>query len=121
MYLAIYIYPVRTARVGRFLEIQREAAAICAEHGALDDSTFAPRDLDAKYGCLDMPGAVDLREGEEVFVGISTFRDRAHHDEVMARVDADPRIDELYEAITGLVDVGRIRRGEFARVDWDRG
>jgi uncharacterized protein YbaA (DUF1428 family) len=116
LYISIYIYPVAVERTGRFLEIQDRASAVCREHGALNDWTYAPADLGAKYGCLDMLGSVEAREGEDVFVGITSFRDRAHHDEVMSRVDADPRIDELFAAIAEVVDVGRIRRGEFLRV-----
>lgn len=116
MYIAIYIYPVAVERTARFLEIQNRAAAICTEHGALSDRTYAPAVLGAKYGCLDMLGSVEVREGEDVFVGITSFRDRAHHDEVMSRVDSDPRIDELFSAIAEVVDVKRIRRREFSRV-----
>lgn len=116
MYTAIYIYRVPSENVEAFLKVQREAAAIYLQHGALDDETLAPSHLEAKYGCVAFPDALEAGQGEEVFVSLSRFRDRAHHEEVMGRVDADDRIDDLYEEITGLMDVGRVARGEFSRV-----
>ncbi len=51
-----------------------------------------------------------------MFIGISRFADRAHHDRVMEQVDSDPRIAELYAEVMAILDVGRIVRGEFERV-----
>ena len=117
MFISIYIYRVPHENVDVFLRVQREAAAIYRRYGAIDDATFAPVNLEAKYGCAGFPGALDIREGEEVLIGLSSFHDRPHHDTVMAQVDRDERISELYEEVVGLMDVGRVVRGEFERVE----
>lgn len=116
MFTSIYIYPVPRENVDAFLLVQREAATIYQQYGALDDETYAAVDLDSKYGCGAFVDVFDIKDDEEVFIGFSRFRDRAHHDEVMAKVDSDQRINELYDKVTTLLDVGRVVRGEFERV-----
>lgn len=116
MFASIYIYRVPRENVKAFLRIQRQAAEIYREYGALDDETFGPVDLEAKYGCGAFANGLALAEGEDVLIGISRFRDQAHHEEVMEQVGSAPRINELYDEVTALLDVGRIVRGEFERV-----
>jgi uncharacterized protein YbaA (DUF1428 family) len=116
MYSSIYVYVVPCECVARFLEIQREAAEICLRYGAIDDLTFAPTNLDAKYGCSPFAGVVPVRPDERLFISVGKFRDRAHHDTVMQRVDRDPRINELNLEIDRILDVSRITRGEFQRI-----
>ena len=116
MFASIYIYRVPRQNVKAFLRIQRQAADIYRAYGALDDETFGPVDLEAKYGCVAFAGGLALAKGEDILVGISRFRDEAHHAEIMKQVDADPRINELYDEVAALLDVGRIVRGEFERV-----
>ncbi|MBE3597537.1 MAG: DUF1428 family protein [Limnochordaceae bacterium] len=112
---AIYICRVPRARVDPFLRIQQEAAELYKTHGALDDITWTPADLAPKYGCIGFQDALSPGGDEVILVGISIFRDRAYHDEVMARVDADERIVTLYRELTQLIDVSKVVRGEFDR------
>jgi uncharacterized protein YbaA (DUF1428 family) len=116
MFASVYIYRVPRGNVEAFLRIQRQAAEIYREYGALDDETLGPVNLEAKYGCAAFANGLALAEGEDVLVGISRFRDEAHHAQVMKLVDSDPRINELYDEVAALLDVGRIVRGEFERV-----
>jgi uncharacterized protein YbaA (DUF1428 family) len=116
MFSSIYMYRVPRENFEAFLRVQREAAVIYQEYGALGDETFAPANLKPKYGCIAFPAAFEVKEGEELLISLSRFRDRAHHDEIMKLVDADDRIDRLYEQVTRLVEVDRVVRGEFERV-----
>lgn len=116
MYSAIYVYVVPCENVPRFLEIQREAAEIYMRYGAIDDLTFAPTNLEPKYGCGPFAGVVPFQSGERLFISVGKFRDQAHHDNVMQRVDRDPRINELNYEIDRILDVSRITRGEFQRI-----
>jgi hypothetical protein len=50
MYSSISIYVVPKENVEQFLRVQRETLAIYQEEGCLDEVTFAPVDLRAKYG-----------------------------------------------------------------------
>ena len=115
MYTSIYIYRVPRRHVAAFLRVQAAALAIYRAHGALDDATYAPADLAARYGCAGFADAIGCGADEELYLSVSQFRDRAHHDEVMAIVDSDPQIAALYDEVVAVLDVGRIIRGEFER------
>lgn len=116
MFSSISVYVVPKEHVEQFLRVQRELLAIYQDEGCLDEATFAPVDLGAKYGCTTFDGALQTTSDEQVFVSVSRFHNRAHHDEVMDRVDADPRMSQLYTVVTKILDTGRVVRGEFERV-----
>jgi uncharacterized protein YbaA (DUF1428 family) len=116
VFASIYIYRVPRENAKAFLRIQREVARIYREHGALDDETWGPVNLEAKYGCDAFESSLALAGDECVFIGLSRFRDQVHHKEVMEQADSDPRINELYGEVIALLDVGRIVRGEFERM-----
>ncbi|HLZ55516.1 MAG TPA: DUF1428 family protein [Ktedonosporobacter sp.] len=116
MYMSIYFYRVPRQHVESFLRIQREAAELYRQLGALDDMTLQGHELAAKYGCLAFDKAIELGEDEVAFVGISIFRDQQHHEEVMRLADVHERMNQLYQEVASLVDIGSIIRGEFARV-----
>ena len=113
MYTAVYIYRVPKRNTAAFLRVQKEASEIYKRYGALADETFSLILSEAKYGCAAFPIALDVGEDEEVFLGLSRFLDRAHHDKVMAQVDKDDRINELYSEVIALFDIARVVRGEF--------
>ena len=116
MYTVVYLFRVPKPNVTAFSRVQHEAGEIYKRYGALDDETLAPVGLEAKYGCLAFSSVVELREDEELFIGLSRFRDRTHHDEVMAKVDADAQINNLYAEMLSLIDMSRVVRGEFERI-----
>ncbi len=51
MFASIYIYRVPRESIEAFLRIQREAAEIYRGYGALDDETWGPVNLEARYVC----------------------------------------------------------------------
>ncbi len=116
MHSMIYIYRLKRDRLDSFLDIQRQAAAIYKEHGALDDETLQAVDLTPRYGCAGFADAFSAADDETICVGLARYRDRAHHDEVMARVNADPRIDTLFAEVTDVIDLAHVVLGEFERV-----
>ncbi len=113
MFVVVYFFRVPKQHVSGFLSVQQEAGEIYKHYGALADETFAPSDLDAKYGCGSLLSVIDLADHEQLHIGISRFENRDHHDEVMSKVDADPRIQTLYEEMLTLIDMSRTSRGEF--------
>ena len=110
MFTSIYIYRVPRKNIEPFLQVQREATAIYQRYGALDDETFAPVNLEAKYGCMAFLDALEVKEHEAIFISLSRFRDRVHHDQVMTQVDSDDLIGKLYDKVTTLLDVERGER-----------
>lgn len=115
MHVIVSVFRMAPERVNVFIEIQRAAARIYVEHGALDDETLGAVDLSARYGCRGFAEAVDAGD-DAVLVGLTRFRDRAHHDEVMERVNADPRIDALFDQVSAVIEVSNVALGEFERI-----
>lgn len=114
MYTVVYLFPVHRSNVPTFLRVQKEAGEIYLRYGALADETLAPVDVGTAYGCAGFSGLLELREGEDLYVGLSRFHDRAHHDAVMAEVDADVRIDALYTEMSNVLEMPRVVRGAFS-------
>ena len=75
--------------------------------------TYAPASLEPKYGCVSFREVLEPAADEDVYVGYARFRDRAHHDEVMAKIDVDEQLTPLYRQVGELLDLNRVVRGEF--------
>lgn len=116
MYNVLYLYPVLKHKKDRFIEINKKAALIYKEYGAIEDDTFQSTFIDAIYGCKGMEASVELHENETLMCSVSTFNNKHHHDIVMGKVDSDIRIDELYNEMIQVIDMSRVVRGEFEKV-----
>ncbi len=117
MYNVIYIYPVPEKNIREFLRIQSEAAKIYLGYGAVSDQTFYLDNPESKYGCLPFSKAITLEKDEQAYISITAFKSSSHHDEVMKKVDADPKIKKLYSEVKKVIDVSRVVRGEFVIAD----
>ena len=94
-YIESYVVPVVTARIDEYLAIARESALIWRELGAL--SVIEAQAVDAPLGeVTSFPRSVALTPEETVFVAYLTFRDRAHRDAVMARMESHSRMIDLF-------------------------
>lgn len=92
-YIDIYVMPVMPDHLDTYFDIARRTAPLWLEHGAL--AVTETRGQDTPMGVLtSFPRSVQLTEGEVVVCGFVTFRDRAHRDEVNARVMTDSRMNE---------------------------
>jgi uncharacterized protein YbaA (DUF1428 family) len=95
-YVESYIVPVLTARFDDYHQIAAESAAIWRKLGAI--SVMEARAENAPYGNLtSFPRAVMATEAETVVVAYVTFRDRAHRDAVMAKMEVDATMMALFE------------------------
>jgi uncharacterized protein YbaA (DUF1428 family) len=102
-YLDLYTLPVPEANLEAYREQASAFGAIAREHGAL-----SYREL-----VLDDPGDGLTPEPGIVFTAaVVEFRDRAHRDEVMAAVLADPRVEGMTPE--PVADMSRMTYGGFA-------
>ena len=109
-YVESYVVPVLTARIDDYIRIATDSARIWLELGAL--SVMEARADNAPQGDLtSFPRSVALTDDETVFVSYITFHDRAHRDAVMAKMEDDPRMMELFS--TAPVDGKRMIWGGF--------
>ncbi len=116
MLVQLYIYRVLKENVSAFLQIQKEAASLYKKYGALDDETFRTSNLESKYGCIAFPDVLKIKDDELIFFSLTRFHNRSHEDQVMAKVNSDERINELYDRVTHLIEINRVVRGEFELV-----
>lgn len=116
VYSVIYLYPVSLENKGKFISINKQAAEIYVEYGALSDETFEPVNIEGVYGCMGIGQKIELFENETLMFSIASFQDKKHHDEVMRKVDSDTRIGNLFNEMKLVINLSRIVRGEFNRV-----
>ncbi len=112
-YVESYILPVVAARLEEYRQIADDSAKVWLELGAL--SVMEAKAYDTPYGTsTSFPRAVTLQEGEIVVVAYLTFRDRAHRDEVIAKMESDPRMETLFSKAP--VDGKRMIWGGFETI-----
>ena len=93
-YIDAFVTPVLKAREAEYLEMAKLGAAVWQEHGAL--SYVEARAQDVPEGKVtSFPMAVKLEPGEVLYFAYATYRDRAHRDEVMGKVMADTRLENM--------------------------
>ena len=90
-YTDIFVVPVPKKNIEAYRKQAELFAKVWLEHGAL--SCVEVEADDAPTGKVtSFPQSVALKPDETVFVGIITYRDRAHRDEVSGNAMKDPRM-----------------------------
>jgi len=104
-YVDIYLLPVPEAHLEGYREQAVAFGAVAREYGALSYREFRGDDLDEQL-------RAGVGEGAVLTSAVAEFRSRAHRDEVMAKVLADPRVTALTDG-EPLTDMGQMRYGGF--------
>ncbi len=93
-YTDLFVVPVPKKNIEAYRQQAELFLKVWREHGAL--SCIEVEADDAPVGKVtSFPQSVDLKPDETVFVGIMTYRSRAHRDEVSAKAMADPRLGDM--------------------------
>ena len=93
-YTDLFVIPVPKSNVSGYRKHTEQIAQIWRDHGAL--SYIGVEADDAPAGKVtSFPQSVALKDGEAVFVGMATYRSRAHRDEVNAKAMKDPRLTSM--------------------------
>ena len=93
-YVDGFLIPVPRKKIPAYLKIAKLAAKVWLEHGALEYVETCSEDI--KPGkSTSFPQSVKLKKGEVVFFSWCTYKSRTHRDRVMAKVMADPRMDQM--------------------------
>ncbi len=110
-YVDAFVLPVQLANEADYHKMASVGCTMWMEHGAL--AYVECRADDVPEGKVtSFPMSVKLQPGEVCYVSFITYRDRAHRDEVNAKVMADPR-SAGWSAETP-VDMGRMIFGGFS-------
>lgn len=112
-YVDGFLIAVPKDRIGDYREMAELGCKVWMEHGAL--AYLESVADDAPYGKLtSFPRAVMATEDETVVFAFITYRDRAHRDEVNAKVMADPRM--TFEPARMPFDMKRMIFGGFSSI-----
>jgi quinol monooxygenase YgiN len=97
MFVVTYACKVPKGKVKAYLDLQREVKEIYIKQGCLSYEVFEKSDKDA--GGLE----------------IGRFESKSHFKKVIARVDKDPKISELYKRFCSIVQITKnpVLTGEF--------
>ena len=91
MYTDGFVLPIKKDRVEDYRAMAAKAGELWIEHGALSYVECVGDDVpDGKV--TSFPISVKLEDDEVVGFAWATYNDRAHRDEVMARIMADERM-----------------------------
>ena len=102
-YVDIYLLPVPQGNIEAYAAQATTFGRVAKEHGALGYREFRADDLGEGFTVAD---------GHVLTAAVADFASRAHRDEVMAKVLADPRVTELMEG-EPLADMSEMRYGGF--------
>lgn len=112
-YVDAFVLPVQIEHEADYIKMAETGRQMWMEHGALTYVECRADDVpDGKV--TSFPMSVKLAKGEVVYVSFITYRDRAHRDEVLAKVFADPRAEGWSTATP--VDMTRMIYGGFVPV-----
>ena len=90
-YVDLFVVPVPTKNIELYRKQAELFSKVWREHGAL--TCIEVQGDDAPAGKVtSFPQSVGLKPDETVFVGIITYRSRAHRDEVNAKAMKDQRM-----------------------------
>ena len=87
MFIITYSCKVPKSMSKAYLDLQREVKTIYMKEGCLSYEVFEKSDED------------------EEWLEIGKFESKTHFKKVIARVDKDPRIPELYREFCSIVDI----------------
>ncbi len=89
------------------------------DSGCLSDELLRPRDMDAKFGGLSLPSAIDLGADEELWIEIARFKDVSHMKEVHSIVAKNSNLDKLHSRFDLLISGKHVYHAEFESIHSD--
>jgi uncharacterized protein YbaA (DUF1428 family) len=93
-YVDGYVLPLPESKLEEYRKMADKAGAIWKEHGALEYKECIAEDTTDTGFCGTFPKLFATQPGEVVVFAYVVYRDRAHRDEVNAKVMNDPRIKD---------------------------
>jgi uncharacterized protein YbaA (DUF1428 family) len=114
-YVDGFVLPVALDKVEEYRKMAEDAGKIWMEHGALAFNECMGDDLQIQ-DMLSFSTVAGAKEDETVMFSFIVFRDRAHRDEVNAKVMADPRLKGCGDEDKHVFDFKRMAYGGFKSI-----
>ncbi len=87
MFIVTYSCKVPKSKTRPYLDLQKEVKKIYIKHGCLSYEVF------------------EKSQESEEWLEIGRFESKSHFKKVVARVDRDPKIPELYERFCSIIEI----------------
>lgn len=113
-YVDGFLLPVPMVNLDAYRAMAEGMGRIWMEYGALAFRESVAEDMTAE-GLVAFPKVVGAKEDETVLFSYIVFKDRAHRDEVNAKVMADPRVGEVCQG-ENVFDMHRMAYGGFTTI-----
>ncbi len=114
-YVDGFVVPVPKKKLGAYFRIAKKASKLWKEHGALEYKECVGDDLNIKF-CLPFPKGIKTKPGETVVFAYIVYKNRAHRDQVNAKVMKDPRVHAMCDPKNMPFDCARMLYGGFKTV-----
>lgn len=114
-YVDGFVLPIRKERLPNYQTIAETASKIWKEYGALEYWECVGDDLktDCSQTFTEMTNATD---DETVIFAWAIFESREARDAANEKIMADPRMAELMDSVTPIVDFQRMAHGGFKEI-----
>jgi uncharacterized protein YbaA (DUF1428 family) len=114
-YVDGFVLPVPKKNIGAYKKMAKVAGKVWRDHGAIDYVECMADDVkDGKV--TSFPQSVKLKKGEVVFFSWATYKSKAHRNQVMKKVMADPRLSNMMDPKKMPFDGMRMFWGGFTPV-----
>jgi len=87
MFIVTYSYKVPKSKIRAYLNVQKKVKAIYLKHGCLSYEVFEKADKDGDW------------------MEIEKFKNKSHFKRVVAQVDKDPEISELFNKFCSIINI----------------
>lgn len=114
-YVDGFILPVPKKNIDKYKKMAKLSGKVWRDHGAIDYVECIADDV--KPGKVtSFPQSVKLKKGEVVIFSWATYKSKAHRNQVMKKVMADPRLAEMMDVKKLPFDGMRMFWGGFTPV-----
>ena len=93
-YVDGFVLPVPKKNLAAYRKLARETGKVWRKHGALDLKECFVDDLENHWGGIPFAKLAGAKPGETVVFSFVVYKSRAHRDQVNARVERDPFMND---------------------------
>jgi hypothetical protein len=113
-HLLVYFYKIKPEVKGKFLEICAQTNKKFQEYGGVSEQLFKLSPTSKNYGVSLIPEKLDVKEDEELWIGLLRFQSEEHARITMQDFDSDTEVNEwLNEFVVHVAPLDHVLFGEF--------
>lgn len=118
-YVYLYMYRLTEDKVEDFLKICSGTRRKYEQYGGKAEEVYRCTSGPKDYGVQWLPQLANLREDEQLWIGIVKFRSEQHARDVMEKFDNDEEVNRLYnEFISTVTPLENVSYAEFMKQDY---